>query len=351
MSTTQKESTSTIKRGGTHPVLGTYLGVSDLDNEYRLMKKNSYKFTSQLRTVKQLSANETKLREERNSISTMKFDGKLELSDSSRSTEIDKEQFFQSVQENINFYGLQTFFFLPDTSNQMRNLVKNTHLFTMQDVSKEHNSRLVEPTVVNDSSGSETAASVLARHRVYDEFELYDMALSRLAIEALLTVRLREEVRTRFSHVLDFEDLPGNIYFMMILETCNISASMDVKGAEDDLNALALSSFPGENISAFATAALKFIKIMNSAYSLPLRTGSNILRKTTKTSSEYFNRTIFTHLDNAYRMEDKYALKDPALLKLDPLYSKYGPIGICGILQEEYSRLYKAKDWPALSSI
>ena len=48
-------------------------------------------------------------------------------------------------------------------------------------------------------------------------------------------------------------------------------------------------------------------------------------------------------------MEDKYALKDPTLLKQDPLYPKYGPIGICGILQEEYSWLYKAKDWPSLS--
>ena len=131
---------------------------------------------------------------------------------------------------------------------------------------------------------------------------------------------------------------------MMILETCNISASMDVKGAQDDLEALELSSFAGENVSAFAITALKLIKIMSSAYSLPLRTGSDISRKTTKTSSEYFNRTIFTHLDIAYCMEYKYALKDPALLKQDPLYPKYGPIGICGIIQEEYSRLYKAKD-------
>ena len=340
---------ATIKRGGNHPVLGNYLGGSDLNHEYKLVKKNSYKYTSQLRTVKQLSVNEGKLREERNSISTMKFDGKLELPESAGSTEMDKEQFFQGVQENINFYGLQTFFFLPDSSNEMRNLVKNTHLFTLEDVINEHDSRLTEPPAIVDSNGTETDESVLARHRAYDCYELYDMALSRLAIEALLTARLREEIRTRFSHVADFEDLPGNIYFMMILETCNISVSMDVKGAQDDLTTLELSSFAGENVSAFAILALKLIKIMSNAYSLPLRTGSDILRKVTKTSSEYFNRTMFTHLDVAYRMEDKYALKDPALLRQDPLYPKYGPIGICGILQEEYSRLYKAKDWPALS--
>ena len=231
----------------------------------------------------------------------------------------------------------------------MRNLVKNTHLFTLEDVINEHDSRLTEPSAIVDLNGTETEESVLARHRAYDCYELYDMALSRLAIEALLTARLCDEIRTRFSHVADFEDLPGNIYFMMILETCNISVLMDVKGAQDDLTTLELSSFAGENVSAFAISTLKLIKIMSNAYSLPLCTGSDILRKVTKTSSEYFNRTMFTHLDVAYRMEDKYALKDPALLRQDPLYPKYGSIGICGILQEEYSRLYKAKDWPALS--
>ena len=55
-----------------------------------------------------------------------------------------------------------------------------------------------------------------------------------------------------------------------------------------------------------------------------------------RTSSDYFNRTIFGYLDNAHRMEDKYMLKDPGLLKKDALYSKYGPIALCGVLQEEY---------------
>ena len=105
-------------------------------------------------------------------------------------------------------------------------------------------------------------------------------------------------------HKDDFEDLPDNICFIMVLETCNISASIDVKGEEKDLSTLQLSSFPGENISAFATAALKLIKVMNSAYSLLLRTGSDLLNKITKQSSDYFNRTIFNHLDNTYQMEE-----------------------------------------------
>ena len=131
---------STIKRGGNHPVLGDYLGGSSLNNNYRLTKANSYKYITQVRTIKQLSNNETKLREDRNSITTMKFDGNLELSKSSSSTELDKEQFFQCVNENVNFYGLQTFFYLPDSTNEMRYLIKNTHLFTLEDVIQEHDS-------------------------------------------------------------------------------------------------------------------------------------------------------------------------------------------------------------------
>ena len=49
-------------------------------------------------------------------------------------------------------------------------------------------------------------------------------------------------------------------------------------------------------------------------------------------------------------MENKYRLKDPALLKKDPDYSTYGPIGICGLSQAEYGTLYAEKDWPALTT-
>ena len=136
----------------------------------------------------------------------------------------------------------------------------------------------------------------------------------------------------------------------MILETCNFSLSMDVKEAEESFEKLTLSSYAGENVSSVATDALKLIKIMNGSYAMGIRTGSDLLKKVSSTSSDYFNRTIFGHLDKAYRMEDKYMLKDPGLLKKDPEYSKYGPVAICGLLQDEYGRLYKAKDWPALTS-
>ena len=92
---------------------------------------------------------------------------------------------------------------------------------------------------------------------------------------------------------------------------------MDVKGAENDLLALQLSSFPRKNVSTFSTTALEFIKIMNSVYLLPLQTDLELLNKVSKTSSEYFNRTIFNHLDSTYQIEDIY---NPTFLQSDPLY-------------------------------
>ena len=43
-------------------------------------------------------------------------------------------------------------------------------------------------------------------------------------------------------------------------------------------------------------------------------------------------------------MEDKYKIKDHGLLKKDTLFSKFGPVTICGILQHEYSRRCKERD-------
>ena len=54
-------------------------------------------------------------------------------------------------------------------------------------------------------------------------------------------------------------------------------------------------------------------------------------------------------MDKAKDMEKKYKLKDPGQLKKDKDYGELGPIGLCGVIQQEYADLVKDKDWPALS--
>ena len=70
----------------------------------------------------------------------------------------------------------------------------------------------------------ETLESIQDRFRTYDAYEkLLDVAFSCLLVESLVSPDFRDTVKHRFSHVIDFESLPGQIYFMMILDACNAS--------------------------------------------------------------------------------------------------------------------------------
>ena len=99
---------SSPKRGDIHPIYGVYLGGSGLINDYRLAKVNSYKFTSQLRNIKQAGVSERILTNSREDSSLRKFNGKLEVPNTT-SYEMDKEEFIESLKDKISYYGLHTF--------------------------------------------------------------------------------------------------------------------------------------------------------------------------------------------------------------------------------------------------
>ena len=50
-------------------------------------------------------------------------------------------------------------------------------------------------------------------------------------------------------------------------------------------------------------------------------------------------------------MESMYKIKNLMQLKAEPLYSKYGLIGIYGLLQDGYSKLFVKHEWPALDRL
>ena len=111
----------------------------------------------------------------------------------------------------------------------------------------------------------------------------------------------------------------------MILETSHASASLDVKGAQESYDKLQLVDYPGENSSALASAALKYLKIMNTDYAMNIKTGNKLLTKVSKTSSGYFNRNMHDKMSDTRKMEAKYAHKDPNVLKADSEYQTLGP--------------------------
>ena len=98
-----------------------------------------------------------------------------------------------------------------------------------------------------------------------------------------------EFIKICFSHYDDFDNFPGKVYFMMILDVCNTSDAIIIEGAEKPFTNISLNGFHGENISDLATTALRNIKGMRSAYALHQKIGTTILMKVYKTSSDILN--------------------------------------------------------------
>ena len=74
---------------------------------------------------------------------------------------------------------------------------------------------------------------------------------------------------------------------------------------------------------------------MDKEYEMPVNVGSTLMRKVTNSSCQYFNRTMFGHLEKARQIESMYKINNQIILKSGPLYSKYEPISICGLLRDE----------------
>ena len=122
----------------------------------------------------------------------------------------------------------------------------------------------------------------------------------------------------------------------MVLYTCNNSSTIDIEGAEKYFTNLPLNNFPDEKISDIATTDIRHIKVMRGTYALHPKLGTTLLLKVCKTSIEIFNQNILNYYSDTNELETKYYPKDPCMMENDNGNSKYGPVGVCGYLQDEY---------------
>ena len=318
------------KRGGVHPVYGLFIGGTDLDNAYKAEGKYSY--STQRRNAKGIASIEQNLMNARDSITSQKFNGKLEPVATS-TTEIGKERFVTLLQRRVEEHGQQTFYFMKDPKDTIVNMLTNVHSFTLEMVVKEFTVRLA----ATDDSG-------------FDSYEKDEVTMSRLVVESLLTAEFYEKIFIRYGHRDDFKILSEACLLAMALETYNASASLDVDEATTAFTALTLDSYPGENVADLMNDVLRLVKIMKTGPSIPNNAGSRLLQKVTKTSCEEFNRKILTLLDSVKTLEHKYKMVTPDQLLADTEYVKYGPIGLITTLHEIYGRLITDRDWPALAS-
>ena len=117
-----------------------------------------------------------------------------------------------------------------------------------------------EPELDPDT-GVETETSKQLRFETYDEYEFDDFGLSRLVVESLISPSLIERIVTKFGNDEMFETYPGQILFIMALDTCNASVQRDTIGAQTKFDNLTLDSYPGEDATELATEALQLLQI------------------------------------------------------------------------------------------
>jgi hypothetical protein len=203
----------------------------------------------------------------RDSVSILKFHGTLELTGASM-TELDKDQFVRGIQQAVREYGQQSLYAIKKVTIVM-DLLANHHMFTVTEVLASITSR--ETAIATDESK-------------YDECEEDDFGLSRLLVESKLGEPLREKIRVRYDHLTSFHDLPGPDLFIMALDICNAYQSFDIEGAQDKFDELNLDYFAGEDVTACTAMAQKYVKILQSGYAPPNKTGSKLLKKLTTTS-------------------------------------------------------------------
>ena len=113
---------------------------------------------------------------------------------------------------------------------------------------------------------------------------------------------------------------------------------------------MTLDEYPKEIITELSTKTLQLIHILAGSYILPINLRTKLIKKTKQTSSEFFNRKMFTLLDHARTLETKYCLLDHETMGLDADYTKYGSYVICATLQDEHGKLIADSDWPALAT-
>ena len=138
-------------------------------------------------------------------------------------------------------------------------------------------------------------------------------------------------IQIKYSHMKQHKVFPGPVLLKMELYLYN---SLDVQYIEDvvvKFKNLKLFTFTGENIVKFATVILHFLKGIDTVYSLPYKTGSQLLSKVENTSSKYFNNKVMVLQDIVKKMEREIGLlKSPALLKYEGVPDAWSFCSMCG---------------------
>ena len=117
---------------------------------------------------------------------------------------------------------------MHNADRTMKNIVLNYHLFQLDTIINEYESRLINPDTVLKENNHETQESIQHLFCANDVYKLFDKALSHLVIEFLLLTSFSEFIKRHFSKQEEFDNMTGHIYSLMIVDTCNTSSAIAI---------------------------------------------------------------------------------------------------------------------------
>jgi hypothetical protein len=173
-------------RGGEHKTHGIYIGGGKIIDDWKL--HGNYRYISQRRGEKYVAKIERNFIESRDNSHDSKFEGNLE---NGSAKELDKDHFIRALTQKVREHGHESFFAIEKTSGKIYDLLKDHHMFTVAETIDSYDKR-VHPTITVNYS--------------YEEIERVDFELSRLVVESLLYEEIRDKMRVRYEHQLNFWD-------------------------------------------------------------------------------------------------------------------------------------------------
>ena len=105
-----------------------------------------------------------------------------------------------------------------------------------------------EPEIDPDTA-QETEMPIQLWFEVYNCYEFDDISLSRLVVESIVFPVLIEQIDTKFENDGNYKSYPGQIFFMMALDTCNTFVQRDIVGVGLWYDNLTLDPCQGEDIT------------------------------------------------------------------------------------------------------
>jgi hypothetical protein len=164
------------RRGGIHPVHGVFLGGVAVDDTWA-MPTSHYRFLTQRRDVRYIAKIERGLTDARDSAPSPNFNGQMNVA-SGDNAELDKDRFVREIYQSVREHGHQLFFAV-DQGGMVRDIIKDHHLFSVEDVVLAMKLRM-DPTTLGPKR--------------LDPYERDDIDLSRTLVEAKRSPTMRARI-------------------------------------------------------------------------------------------------------------------------------------------------------------